>query len=84
MFHIDVSLTNFSAVVVPLHRRIAYCIEDLYEDEHGVDISAKRRTFHKGDNLTQLDLAMQDVCDGVLSVRRAAAMYGIPKSTLIT
>ena len=63
---------------MPFHRRLATS-----SDSSCVLRSERRdrQTYHKGENLTKLQLAGDAVAKGV-TVRRAAEMYGIPTSTL--
>ena len=39
-------------------------------------------TWNKGENLRQMDLAVREIAEGNMTVRKAAVTYGIPKSTL--
>ena len=41
-----------------------------------------RSTWNKGENLRQMDLAVREIAEGNMTVRKAAVTYGIPKSTL--
>ena len=41
-----------------------------------------RSTWNKGENQRQMDLAVREVAEGNMTVRKAAVSYGIPKSTL--
>ena len=51
-------------------------------EEQGHEQQVCRKTWNKGDGEKQMELALCDVAKGVLTVRKAALVYGIPKSTL--
>ena len=51
--------------------------------QHGAEKPPSIRTvWNKGEAQKQMQLALRDITSGLMTVRRAALVYGIPKSTL--
>lgn len=80
---------SFPVSSVPLHRRIFRSRRGIVapgpaEQAHEYEPRVHRKVWNKGEGEKQMELALcdGDVATGVLPVRKAALIYGIPKSTL--
>jgi len=70
---------------IPLHRRILRSEQSstvLDEEQRREELICRRKVWNKGEGEKQMELALRDVANGTLTVRKAALAYGIPKSTL--
>ena len=71
---------------LPLHRRVVRSGQPTGSSTVFSEVTAvrdvQRNMWNKGENLRQMDLAVREIAEGNMTVRKAAVSYGIPKSTL--
>ncbi len=71
-----------SASTVPLHRRILRTQDTTCHARDEEQRRDCRRVWNKGEGEARMELALRDINSGTMTVRKAALVYGIPKSTL--